>query len=247
MSLLTIVQGVARRCNYSQPSSAMSSADSNITLMVDCVQDIGDELIERWGWQALKIRIPVTFIGDGTTTAFAMPSNVENFGPSSTFVSNAYPTLTMPGPVLEEDLLRIKALPMFVQPSCWRQVDNFIEFYPAPAAGEVISYVYGQNSWVLNAAGVPYATPAFVADTDTTALDERLLRLGAIQLWKRRKGYEYAEELEDFERAFDRQAGQENTGRVIGMSSAMGGGGNMFAGKITGWGDFNDDFGSDFG
>ena len=232
MSLLSIVQGVARRCNYQQPTVAITSADSNVLQMVDCVQDIGDELIERWGWQGLKIRVPVTFTGDGNTTAFAMPTNVANFGPASTFVSSAYPTLTMPGPVNEEDLLRIKALPVMVQPACWRQVDDQIEFYPPLASGEVVSYVYAQNSWVMNAAGTPYATPAFVADTDTVVLSERLLRLGAIQLWKRRKGYEYAEELEDFERALDRQAGQENTGRVINMTQALPIPDNLFAGTI---------------
>ena len=233
MSLLSIVQGVALRCNYQTPSVAFSSADSNIQLMVACVQDIGDELIERWSWQGLKIRTPVTFTGDGTTTAFSMPANVENFGPASTFVSSAYPTLTMPGPVNEEDLLRIKALPMFVQPACWRQVDNFIEFFPAPGVGEIISYVYTQNSWVMNNLGVPYGTPVFQADSDTVVLSERLLRLGAIQMWKRRKGYDYGEEMEDYERALDRIAGQENTTRVIRMSQIMPLPENLFAGTIT--------------
>ncbi len=233
MSLLSIVQGVALRCSYQQPTVAIASADSNVQLMVACVQDIGDELIERWGWQALKIRVPVTFTGDGATTAFTMPSNVANFGPASTFVSSAYPTLTMPGPVNEEDLLRIKALPVMVQPSCWRQVDNQIEFYPPLAAGEVASYVYAQNSWIMNASGVPYATPEFAADTDTVVLSERLLRVGAIQLWRRRKGFDYAEEMEDYEAALNRIAGQENTGRSIRMTQSAPLPDNMFAGTIT--------------
>jgi len=226
MSLLTIVQRAARRLNYVQPSVVMSNGDPNIVGMLDAVQDAGNELVERWGWQRLKLATPASWTGDGSTTLFPLPANWRTLGPSDTFVSSAYPTMSMPGPINEEDLLRMKALPVNTTPSVWREVENQIEFFPAPGLNEVITYVYAQNSWITDQNGIPYPSssadmdePQFIADSDLTLISERLLMLGCIYFWKYRKGFDYAKEYEDWENCFDRVAGQESTTRVIRTST----------------------------
>jgi hypothetical protein len=219
----------------------MGNADPNIVAFRDAVQDAGNDLVERWGWQRLKLATPASWTGDGATTLFPLPQNWRTLGPSDTFVSSAYPTLTMPGPTNEEMLLRMKALPVVVAPSCWRQVENQIEFFPALGLNEVVTYVYAQNSWITDQNGTPYPSsssdmddPEFVADTDLTVISERVLMLGAIYYWKRRKGFDYADELEDFELCFDRVAGQESTTRQIHMSRTINiVGDTWFPGTIT--------------
>ena len=222
MSLLSIIQGVALRCNYgSTPMSAFANADPAIQLMVACAQDAGDEAMERVEWENLKIQSPVTFTGDGVTAAFALPTGWETFGPSTTFISSAYPTLHMPGPVNEEDLLVMKLLPVTALPSVWRMVGGMVEFFPVLQLNEVASYVYAKNTWITNSLGTPYSPPAWAADTDLSLIPDRVIRLGAVSKWKQAKGLEYAEFMSDFEGALDRLGGRESTGRVIPMSSRM--------------------------
>jgi hypothetical protein len=224
MSLLTIVQGVALRCNYPQPSAAFSSIDPIIQQMIACVQDTGDEMVERVDWQALKIASPVTFTGDGASTLFALPAGfsmgINKLSPDC-FVSSAYPTLRMVGPVMEDDLLRMKALPMSLYPSVWRVVGSHVEFFPALQATEIVSFVYQLGQWITNAAGTPYSPPAIAADTDLFVFSERVIRLGAIAKWKRLKGLDYAEEFRAFEASLDRVSAQEDTGRIIDMSNSV--------------------------
>ena len=224
MSLLTIIQGVALRCNYTVPNAVFSSSDPVIQQMIACAQDTGDEMVERVDWQALKIASPVTFTGDGSTTLFSLPAGfsvgVNKLSPDC-FVSSAYPTLRMVGPVLEDDLLRMKALPMSLYPSVWRVVGSQIEFFPALQAGEVVSFVYQKGQWVTNSVGVPYSPPAFAADTDLVVFSERVVRLGAIAKGKQLKGLAYAEEMSAYEMSLDRVSAQEDTGRIIDMSRSV--------------------------
>jgi len=232
MPLIDIIQGASRRCNYPQPTVAIGTTDPNIALMVDSAQDAGDDANERVNWQSLKLQSPATFTGDGTTPAFPLPVGFQRLSPSDTFVSDLYPTWKLPGPVAESDLVRLKALPMAIPVHVWRQVGStvpgsgvivpMIEFFPPLGAGETVSYVYAQGLWVTNSMGAQYTNPILQADSDVSLIPERLIRLGAVWRWKRRKGFDYSEELADYEGALDRLGGQEDTSPVVGMSDDIG-------------------------
>ncbi len=250
MSLLSIIQGVARRVNYPQPTAAIGNADPNVALMIDCTQDTGDELVERWGWQEMKLQTAATFTGDGTTPTFPLPANLETLQPDAIFVSSMYPTYRMVGPVNEDALLRQKLIPGAIYPSIWRIVGNAVEFWPVLQPGEVVSYIYQGSLWIKS--GSPAVSVAtFAADTDTVTISERLIRLGARWRWRQAKGLAYAEEMKDYELAFDRIAGQQTTERNIKMSRDFIGtfdddGPAYIVGTIQDFGDFNNDFSNDF-
>ena len=97
-----------------------------------------------------------------------------------------------------------------------------VEFFPVLGVGEVITFVYAQGGWITNAAGQQYPTPLWQADSDLSLLPERLIRLGAVWRWKRRKGFDYSEEMNDYEGALDRLGGMEDTSTVISMSDDIG-------------------------
>lgn len=240
MSLLAIVQGVALRCNYASPNVAISSTDAEIQRMVAFVQDTGEEMAERADWQALKFTTPVYFTGDGSTTFFSLPAGFQRLSPSDTFSSSLYPTIPLPGPVNEDDLLKLKALPMATYPSVWREAAGGIEFYPALAAGELVSYVYASGQWITNSAGQAYPTPVFRADSDLSLLPEKLLRMGAIWRWKRAKGLDYTEEFRSYEASLDRTSAQESTVRTIGTTTRVMTWDDTWPGTITDSTDPND-------
>jgi hypothetical protein len=232
MSLIDIIQGAARRVNYPQPSSAIGTTDSNIALLIDCAQDAGDDAVERVDWQSLKLVNPAQFVGDGTTAAFALPTGFKRLSPSDVFVSNLYPTWKLPGPVAEGDLLRLKALPMAIPVHVWRQVGGtaigsgivvpMVEFFPPLGVGEIVTFVYAKGMWIANSIGGLYSPVKWNADSDISLIHERIIRLGAVWRWKRRKGLDYSEEMNDYEGALDRLGGQEDTLAPIGMSDDIG-------------------------
>jgi hypothetical protein len=225
--LLTIVQGAARRCSIAQPSTAIGNPDPTVQQFVDFSQDAGDEMAERWTWPRMRrpgaltapSGQPAQITGDGTTIIFPLPADFSRFSPSNVLTSSLYPTLTLAGPINEEDMLRFKQLPFTPLPSVWHllgdpagTVPRYIEFYPAPASGEIISFVYGTAQWITSGGSI---VPTWVTDNDTSLFDERLVRLGTIWRWKRAKGLSYAEEFAMHERTFDRVSGQQSQGRTI--------------------------------
>ena len=113
MSLLTIVQGAAVRCNLAQPNAAFSSTDPQIQQIIAFAQDTGRELMERGGWRNLKFETSI--VGDGSTTLFSLPSDFKRLCPSdkpqqSPFVSMQRPSIPIRGPVNDEWLNAAKAL-----------------------------------------------------------------------------------------------------------------------------------------
>lgn len=234
MALLGIIQDVARRLALPVPTAVIGSTDPMVQQMLALTQDIGDDLVERWNWLKTKSGYnPVTFTGDGTTAVWTFPVDFQSLSPSDIFVSNKYPSLVMPGPVNEEYLIRAKATPANVQPSCWRRIGNQIEFYPVLTAGEIVSYVYAGKRWIVDADGVT-RKDVFAADTDTVVYPERLVRYGLLWKYRRAKGLDYGEEFDAFETAFDRIAGEENQDRNILMSDdSYSDPDNWFPGSLT--------------
>lgn len=224
MSLFSIVRSCCLRCNIATPVIAYANPDPTIQQFIEFAQDSGDDFAERWTWRALKRPYggaPATIVGDGVTTLFPLPASWARFSPSDTLTSSAYPTLVLRGPMNEEDLLRLKALPFVPLPSVWRLIGDqggapLIEFFPAPAAGEIISYVFGSLTWIIDVDENPQAV--WTGDDNTALFPERLIILGAVWRWRKSKGLNYGEEFRSAEMSFDRRAGQEGTRREIRMA-----------------------------
>ena len=221
MSLLSIVQGAALRCNLKVPSQAFSSTDDNVLQMVAFVQDTGRELVERADWNTLKKTFQVT--GDGTTTVFPLPSDWMRLCPSDkspvgALVSLSRPTIPLRGPVNDEALNQIKALTAFPAYPVWRLIGKNLEIWPAIASGEIVRTSYFSKAFVVSAANGSYLQ-SFSSDNDTSLIEEDTLMKGAIWKWKRAKGLDYAEEFRAYEVSVDRNAGQQDSGRVVSTST----------------------------
>ena len=230
MTLLALVQGAALRCNVAVPSTVVGNADPTVQQFQAFCQDAGDEMGERWTWPnqrrpgalATPSGRPTQITGDGATVIFPLPTDWGRFSPSDTLTSSLYPTLTLSGPVNEEDLLRFKQLPFTPLPSLWHLIGDpsatsrFIEFYPAPAAGEIISFVYGSQMWISSGGTMVWS---WTTDSDISLIPDRIVMLGTIWRWKRAKGLSYAEEFAMAERTFDRVSGQQSQRRTIRMTT----------------------------
>ena len=234
MSLLSIVKDAALRCNLKVPGQAYSSTDENILQLVAFAQDTGRELVERGEWNNLKILGRIT--GDGTTTLFTLPADWMRLCPSDkspmgALISLSRPTIPLIGPVNDEWLNQMKALPAYPAYPVWRIVNSSMEIWPALSSGEVVQFWYFSKAFVVSYLNATNATK-FTNDNDTTLLDEDLLMKGAIWRWKRAKGLDYAEEFREYQLALERNAGQQNNERVVSTSNHVVISDNFWPGQI---------------
>ncbi len=70
-------------------------------------------------------------------------------------------------------------------------------FTPTPTAGDDVAYEYVTNKWATAADGTPQIT--FLADSDTTFLDEALIKLGLRWRFKSAKGLDYSEDFRTYQ------------------------------------------------
>ena len=223
MSLLSVVQTAARRCRFATvPTAAFSNPDPDVQQLVAFAQDAGDELQERFGWRMLKIEFNT--IGDGVTTLFTLPPDWQRLCPSDkspigALISLARPTIPLIGPVNDEWLNQMKALPAFPAYPVWRLIQNELEIWPACANGEVVQSWYFSNYWISTAGGV--RSGAWSADTDISLIHERVIGWYVTWAWKASKGLDYAEDFRKYELELDRAAGQEDSERIISTSTAV--------------------------
>ena len=233
MTLLTIVSGAAIRVGYTPvPSAAFTSSNPTVQQLVAFAQDAGQELLERWSWRNLNTAGTIT--GDGATTLWPLPSDFQRLGPSDkspkgAFVSNVRPLLPLAGPVNDEDLNQLKALPAAISIPVWRIINGNIEIWPALGLGEVVTYNYYSSSWITTANG---PRGAWTADTDVSRIVEDTIMKGVIWRYQAAKGLDYAESFRAYELSADRNAGQEGTERIVSMSSRSVGAA-AWAGTIT--------------
>lgn len=180
--------------------------------------------------------IPVgTLITEDFNTDFgpgpSLSSGVSDFGGSTLesatpdfgglsnglkFISSLFPLQPLVGPVTNEQMNALKAFPLGLLRPVWRIVDNFFEFWPALAVGEVAMYNYYSTNWIQPVTGPRIL--AFAADTDISLIDEKILTSGLEWRWLAAKGLDYAEAFRRYERRIALADGRQDTTREVSMS-----------------------------
>jgi hypothetical protein len=200
MTVLTTVQSAASVLGLDIPSVLFSSTTRTWMEMQNMVNFCARQLLEEYDWQRLKKIASVT--GDGSTTAFDLPSDYDRmvkdaniWGPSFTF----YPSHQV------DDVnrwLELETYSVETWTPRWSLFGGYLNLLPAIASGDVMKYFYVSNL-IVKSGTTPDQT-AFLADTDSFVLDERLLDLCLRYNWKKAKGFDYAAELQDYEEALSR-------------------------------------------
>jgi hypothetical protein len=219
LSLLTIVSGAANRCGIASPASVIGNADTNTQKLLAFAQDTGRELAERGDWRNLDMVRTIT--GDGITTLWPLPSDFMRLcpgqgSPVGPFISSSRPYTPFSGPVNEENLNQMKAFPAATILPVWRLIGSNIEIWPVLALAEIVTYHYYSNAWILSGMGVQQT--AWVLDSDVSLIVEDTIMKGAVWRWKSSQGFDYAEDMRQFELSFERNNGQEGTERIISTS-----------------------------
>lgn len=195
MSLLTIVQQTCDLLSLTRPTIVATSTDQQVRQLFALVNEEGADLASSYNWQVLTKQHTFTTTADPEQTG-AVPSDWDRFLSNSFF--NRTTLRQMFGPITPQRWQAIQVYPQFAGIYlAFRERDGAFLITPTPPAGETIAYEYVTKNWARSNAGT--GKDSFTADSDTSYLDERLIKLGLRWRWKAAKGFPYAEDFKTYE------------------------------------------------
>jgi hypothetical protein len=192
MTLLTIVQALARNVGVAVPESVVTSPRREMIEALQMANDAGEELARRVDWGVLNQA--VTLIAPGLIVP-PPPGVGLDLGPS--FSRMAQGIAVRFGTAIVRPLARAEwngLTPVEGVPRYFLLDGTVMEFWPALAPGESVSVSFQSKEWTSSGA-------SFMADDDTSKIDEALLTKALIVRWRRQKGMDYADYEAEYEAA----------------------------------------------
>lgn len=217
MSMLSIITTYCQRTGLPVPTFVAGSTDKQVVQILALLNEVGEDLCDRWSWQALVEEATFTTVAgedQGAITTLA-PNGFLRILNETIF--NRSLRLPIFGPLRADQWQGLKALPTTGPFYKYRIRGGHLYFNPAGTAGQTCAFEYVSSMHVVQADGTRLS--AFAVDTDTSVFDERLLIAGLKWKWKYEKGLDYAEELRRFEEMANNACGRDGTKPRIDMAS----------------------------
>jgi hypothetical protein len=232
-SLIEIVQAVAPRIGLRAPTLALLSQDLNIQKLVQCVQETGEDALDRHDWSILTTQYTVPTLAAEAQTAF--PADFDRMAERAE-IWNRSTNLKYDGPIEPDrwDELRALSIGVVGVAGVWRIIGDVLHILPAPTAGQTLAFTYIANTWAKKADGTPQSR--FLLDTDLPRiLPDTIFIYGSRYRFKEQAGLDYAEDMATYERHFERRASHNRGLRVIRKRSGSAyGSGSTYPGVING-------------
>jgi hypothetical protein len=205
MSYLTIVRRAAALTNLPRPDTVVGSTDEQVIQLGALANEEGLNLAQRHDWQALVRQHTFLTEADPDQTT-AVPDDLDRFIYNSTY--NRSTDRGVFGPITPQQWQMFQAYPQLSTVYlAFRMRDGAYLLTPDPPEGQTIAYEYVSKNWAISPSGTPQSE--FLADADTTYLDESLIVYGIRWRFKAAKGLDYSEDLRTYERQVQQQAGRD--------------------------------------
>lgn len=212
-TVLEIVQNAALKIGVEVPDVLFASTDRTVLELRNVLQEVAERIVRAHDWSILKKR--AEFAGDGTATAFDMPSDYLRMPKDSEVWSSRWQHPL--AAVCVEDVQRLDVREYDLIEGVWTLLAGQMVFRPALEATEVASFYYVADLGAQSAGGVNKAR--FTDDDDTFRLGDRLLELHLVWEWRNRKGLDYAEDLQTAEIELARAISDDKGARIVSQRS----------------------------
>lgn len=212
MTVLSAASSALMRLIKRNVNTVFSSNDPTVQEIANLVNEVATFIIKKHDWQALtKI---ATITGDGVTGTFPLPIDYDRMVLASSITDPQnwfwnYQNITD----INQWLWIKNSHYLLVVPGAWMLLGNEFNFLPAPATGQSAQYAYVSDYFARSSTGAPKAS--FDQDSDTFVLDERLLTLGLIWMWKVQKSFDSGQAEADFMTALSENIARDKGARVI--------------------------------
>jgi hypothetical protein len=214
VTLLSVVRDVCAVVGVQQPTSVTSNLVANRTMQE--MLALANEMAQRIAYDTRDwtvFRKVQTYPGDGVAAGFNLPANYKRMLLTSNVwrsTQTQYPMRFVPD---TDEWLNRRARNYYDAAGEWTMLGGQMLIAPVLATGTSVYFPYLEKNCVnLTSGGVG---DAFVADTDSFRLDERLLKLGMIWQWKQNKGTSYAEDMGTYTDALAVAMGHDRPAPII--------------------------------
>lgn len=193
MTILGVVQQLATKIGIAVPSVLFAGTTRTHlelqALVNECAEEIGD--VHDWN----KLKAIATLTGDGSATAFDLPTDYDRQLKTASLWSSRYKWAM--NHVLDSDQwLELVTLPYTQVNGSWTVYGGQLHILDTMPLADTAKFFYIMNTRVDPAAGSNKAT--FTADDDSFVLSEELLRRMLEWKWKAAHGQPYDEPMADY-------------------------------------------------
>lgn len=226
MTVLSAMQSAAMRLIGRKPTTFFSSTQRFEQEIVDLANEVAKSIADNNDWQALT-RV-YTLTGDGSTTAFALPSDYDRMLLDSRIYDSESWAWGYHRIVRADEWLQFTIRDWaIITPGMWTMMENQLQFVPAPSDQGVAKFLYITNEIVTDEDGV--GKESFTKDSDSFVLNERLLTLGIIWRWREQKRMDSSTDEANFNQLYSELAGRDGGARLIIRNSRR----NLYRGNVT--------------
>lgn len=225
MSLLTICQDAADEIGINQPSTVIGNSDSEVQKLLRFANKVGTRLMKAVPWQLIRAEQTFTALNQEIQTAI-LPSDFDRFIPE-TFWDRTNRFL-LAGPISPVEWNSVKAASSPGGRKFILRGDG-VHIYPIMTGGQVLAFEYVSKNWASTAAGAGKAS--FTIDTDTSNVDEELIKFGVKFEYLESEGLPYLQAAQDYRDYYEivLQNDQPDSGVMI--AADIFGGGRHFTGE----------------
>lgn len=220
MSLLTICKAVAMRVMKQTITQAVGNTDPKVLQMVELINEDGQELADRFSWQALVNEANFTTVAtESQGTIVSKTGSDFNYILNET-MWNRSQRRPVYGPKSPAEFQQLKAQFMQGPYIQYRLRGGNILFLPVPTAGQLIYFEWVTYNWCTDSTGVT-GRASMTVDTDISKLPERLHILGGIWRWKAAQKLDYAADQEKYEIAVADTIGRDSSKQRLNLAGAQ--------------------------
>lgn len=183
MTLATICRSVAIRVGVPPADVWTGNTDETAREIVEFVGEALRTVAEAHDWEALN-RTHEAEITSDTLQTVALPADCERILPETVWIDGD--AMPVKGPLTEPEFEALRQDVATSTTPVFRLSGGAMELLGPPAPGGALSFRYVSSQPVVAADAT--RREAWLADSDTTVLNERLITLAAIVLWRDAKG-----------------------------------------------------------
>jgi hypothetical protein len=200
MSLLSIIQRVARGTSIPVPTVVIGNTDRQIIQLLEMAQEEGEDLASRTRWSRMTLENTFTQVAaadQGLLNSAVVAAGDFDYVLNDT-MWNRDTSLPILGSLNAVDWQTLQAFPVTGPYQQYKIEGGHLYFDPVGAnATDTIAFHYKSTSWCESSGGTGQAL--WAADNDVGRLDETIMRLGIRWRWRKEKGLEYAQDFDVYE------------------------------------------------
>lgn len=216
-TVLQIVRDACSEIGITAPNTAVGSTDLQIIQITQLANREGKSLANRYPWTALVQQATYTTLAAEDQGALIGDILDEDVGFKyivNETIWDRTGKYAVAGPTAGPRWQAEKSFSITGPYNRYRIYGGHLYLLPAPDAGRTIAFEYLSENWVQDEDATETRNK-FTLDSDLPILDSDLITLGTIWRWKKSKGFEYAQDFEDYESAVADAMARDGTKPIL--------------------------------